>query len=116
MTLHSNLGKVAARLDETIEDVLRDEAARVVRAAKIRVPVSQEAKPHLRDAIRAERISDTEYRVVAGDTERWYGHIVEHGSKRMPPRPFLQPAFESRKPTIMKRAAAAVTLLGKRGR
>ncbi len=112
MTLHSNLSRVATRLDETIEEVLEEEAARVVAAAKARVRVDS---GDLQRAIHYERVTDTEYRVVAGNTKAWYGHIVEHGSVRRPPRPFLQPAFESRKPTIMKRAAAAVTLLGKRG-
>lgn len=59
--------------------------------AKSRVPVDS---GDLRNSIHTERIDDG-YAVVAGDSDVFYGHIVEHGSTRTAPRPFLIPAAEA---------------------
>ena len=48
----------------------------------------------LREAIHVEEVEDGAL-VVAGDTEAWYGRIVEFEFVRTPAQPFLIPAMES---------------------
>lgn len=74
----------------------------VMADAKARVPVRTGA---LRDAIHKDRQSDGVY-VVAGDTEAFYGHMVEHGTSRTPPHPFLVPAVEENRATVEQYARA----------
>jgi HK97 gp10 family phage protein len=94
--LVSRIPEIIAKLDpETLQGV-RDAADEIVRGAQERVPVDSGA---LRDAIHVES-KGMETRVVAGDSQAWYGHIVEHGSTTAPPRPFLIPAYEAVRPSI----------------
>jgi HK97 gp10 family phage protein len=39
--------------------------------------------------------------VVAGDDDVFYGHFVENGTVKQPPRPFLIPALEAAAPGII---------------
>jgi HK97 gp10 family phage protein len=87
----SRLPRVAAELAARLDAVTRAAAERVERRAKTRVPV---ATGRLRDAIHTEREDTAEYVVVAGDTDAFYGHLVEHGGANTPGRPFLTPATE----------------------
>lgn len=89
--LKSRLPQIARSLDEQITPALRIAAEAIEAGAKDRVPV---ASGDLRNAIHTEKIDDG-YRVVAGDSDVFYGHLVEHGTTRTPPRPFLLPAAEA---------------------
>jgi HK97 gp10 family phage protein len=94
--LVSRIPEIIAKLDpETLQGV-RDAADEIARGAQERVPVDSGA---LRDAIHVEA-KGMETRVVAGDAEAWYGHIVEHGGTFQPPHPFLIPAYEAVRPSI----------------
>jgi len=72
-------------------------AETIERAAKERVPV---ASGTLRDAIHTDRKKVAEYEVRAGNTEAFYGHMVEHGTSHSPPHPFLVPALEEEREQV----------------
>jgi HK97 gp10 family phage protein len=103
--LRSRLDRIARSLDEEIDPAMRHVAERVAQGAQARVPVDSGA---LRNAIHVERQDEGAYRVVAGDGDVFYGHIVEHGSVRVPPRPFLLPAAESVRDNIDELVRAAL--------
>ena len=94
--------KLVQAMREIHDDAMR--AARltaevVEKGAKSRVPIDS---GDLRDAIHVEPVEDG-YAVVAGDSDVFYGHIVENGSVNVPPRPFLVPALEAERDNIAKR-------------
>lgn len=101
----SRLPKIAAELRPALDAVAKQAAAQVERGAKSRVPVET---GRLREAIHVEHEGVGEYAVVAGDSEAFYGHIVEHGSVKMPPRPFLIPAAEEARAEIIATAKSAL--------
>ena len=93
--------ELAAKLDAAVSA-----GAEVVEArAKERVPVNT---GKLRDAIRVEHTSPGEAEVVAGNTEVFYGHIVEHGSVHTPAHPFMVPAAEEARAEVTAIVAAAL--------
>ena len=104
MALRSRIDIIASHLDEEIDPAMRQIAEEIVAGAKARVPVESGA---LQRAIHLDRRAEGEYAAVAGDTNAYYGHIVEHGSAAggrgrgpQPPRPFLIPAAEAAKQHI----------------
>ena len=90
--LTSRLDNIAASLDEEIETPIRALAEMIEQEAKARVPVDS---GDLRDAIHSDKLKDGTYAVIAGAKGVFYGHIVENGSVKSAPHPFLVPAFES---------------------
>ena len=42
------------------------------------------------------RLDEEGWRVVAGDRDHFYGHMVEFGSTRAPAHPFLVPSVEAK--------------------
>ena len=106
MTIQNNrLPSIAARLDETVEEAMEDAARFVAESAQARVPV---ATGKLRDAIHVDRMDDDTVAVVAGNTDAWYGHIVEGGGAKTSPKPFLVPAFEANRKLIEQRISDAI--------
>jgi len=104
----SRLPLIAAELEPRLEAIAAAGAELVAARARDRVPVRT---GKLRDAIHVEHTEPGEYAVVAGDTDVFYGHIVEHGGAYTPARPFLIPAGEEARPEIVKLAAAALRTL-----
>jgi HK97 gp10 family phage protein len=84
-------------------------AERVVQSAKDRVPIRSGA---LRNAIHTEDERDPRGGqrtfVIAGNDDVFYGHLVEHGTTHVAPRPFLVPALEEHRADIVMAAAAAI--------
>ena len=78
--------------------MISEGADSVERDAKSRVPV---ATGKLRDAIHMDDEQDEGTYVIGGDTEAWYGHLVEYGTVRTSPRPFLVPALEENRAEIV---------------
>jgi HK97 gp10 family phage protein len=91
VTIKNGIPALMASLDEKTLDGIEEVAERVAEGAKERVPVDSGG---LRDAIHVERTDDA-IRVIAGDTDHFYGHFVEFGTTRRAARPFLTPAFEA---------------------
>lgn len=93
VTLKSRIPLIVADLSSEVLEAVVEGAEEIAQGAKDRVPV---AEGTLRDAIHVE-VDEDESRVsiVAGNTEAFYGHIIEHGSVKTPPRPFLTPAYEA---------------------
>jgi HK97 gp10 family phage protein len=103
--LRSRLNTIASHLDEELDSAMRIVAERIAQGAQDRVPV---ASGQLRDAIHVEKEEDAVYRVVAGDSDVFYGHLVEHGAVNQGPRPFLTPAAESVRDNIDELVRAAL--------
>jgi HK97 gp10 family phage protein len=95
--LKSRLPQIARALDDRLEDVVEDGAEAIAQSAKDRVPVATDA---LRAAIHVADEAEGSY-VIAGDTDVFYGHMVEHGTSHSAPRPFLIPALEENRSRIV---------------
>ena len=108
MTYTSKLPRIAASLVPKLDAAAASAAEIVAGRARDRVPVNT---GRLRDAIHVERDGVSTYAVVAGDTEAFYGHIVEHGSVHTPAHPFLVPALEESRKEALAIAAAALRAL-----
>jgi HK97 gp10 family phage protein len=105
MAYRSRLPQIAAELAVKMDAASRAAAGYVEQQAKNRVPVDS---GRLRDSIHVEREGVGEYVVMAGNTEVFYGHIVEHGGRFVPPRPFMVPAAEDSRGEISAIARAAL--------
>jgi HK97 gp10 family phage protein len=98
VTLKSGIPALISSLDDKTLDAVEEVAERIVEGAQERVPVDS---GELRDAIHVESDRERkEVRVVAGDNDAFYGHLVEYGTTHTPARPFLTPAFEVEKPKL----------------
>lgn len=104
----SRLPMIAAELEAKLTAAVQAGAEVVEQAAKDRVPVNT---GRLRDAIHVEHTGPGEATVVAGDTEAFYGHIVEHGGRYMPAHPFLIPAAEESRAEVVAAVTAALKSL-----
>src|SRR5262245_43856584 len=91
--IRSRIPEIAAELAKQSNGGAKDLADAVSRGAKERVPVG--ATGDLKEAIHVTNEALGDWRVVAGDSKAWYGHIVEHGSVYAAPHPFLLPAMEA---------------------
>jgi len=108
MAYRSRIPRVAALLPIRAAEAARLGAELVERRAKDRVPVRSGA---LRDAIHVEATGLGEFTVVAGNTEVFYGHIVEHGGARTSAQPFLIPAGEETRKDLVKLGIRALRTL-----
>jgi HK97 gp10 family phage protein len=103
----SRIPQIALTLDARITAALRAGAEAVEQDARSRVPV---ASGRLRDAIHTEVEGDDVY-VIAGDDDVFYGHLIEHGTSRVPARPFLVPALEAKRESILGSVNAVLRTL-----
>jgi HK97 gp10 family phage protein len=101
----SRLPQIAAQLDDRIDAGLQVGAKIIAQAARERVPRNTGA---LHDAIHEEKTADGEWAVIAGDTEAFYGHLVEFGTSHTAARPFLTPALEESQGEVLKALNAAL--------
>ncbi len=93
VTLDSRLPGIAAGLQPKVSQAVKKGAQLIAEDAGERV--SRGPDPHhIGDDIHVQRSGPAEYAVVAGREETFYGHILEHGSVKMAPRPFLVPAAD----------------------
>ena len=104
----SRIPEIAATLDARIIAAMRTAVEAVEMDAKARVPV---ASGELRDAIHIETEDRNSVSVVAGDDNVFYGHFVEHGTSRVPARPFLVPALEAKREEILASVNAVLKTL-----
>ena len=103
----SRIPQITAELLPRLEAATGAGAELIAERAKQRVPVNTGA---LRDAIHVEP-DDGGFAVIAGDTEAFYGHIIEHGGVRQPAHPFLIPAAEESREEVISLVAAALRSL-----
>jgi HK97 gp10 family phage protein len=95
--LKSRIPQIIVEIDIRIAEVIDRGTDQVERDAKARVP-RKTSKLH--DAIHKDPRKDGTY-VVGGDDEAWYGHLVEYGTVRTTPQPFLVPALEENRQDIV---------------
>lgn len=99
--LRSRLPRIPAEIEARLEAATAQTAQRVAEAARGKVPV---ATGTLRDAIHLEPNEHGGVFVVAGNTEAFYGHLVEYGTAFTEARPFLLPAAEENRQEHAKNA------------
>jgi HK97 gp10 family phage protein len=98
--LKSRIPQIQAELVAKSEGVMKAGAEAVSVGAKMRAPDAPPEGEGLVEAIHVE--DDVEgFYVVAGDDDVFYGHFVENGTVKQPPRPFLIPALEAAAPGII---------------
>jgi HK97 gp10 family phage protein len=99
--LKSRLPAIIAGLDPRVETALRAGAELVEAEAKTRAPDRPPIGEGLVEAIHVEPDDvGGGYFVVAGDSDVFYGHFLEHGTRHAAARPFLVPALESQSETV----------------
>lgn len=103
----SRIPQITAKLVAEMKTAENAGADLIAQRAKGRVPVDT---GKLRDAIHVEH-DDNGAAVIAGDTDVFYGHIVEHGGARTPAHPFLIPALEESRTEVEALAAAILRTL-----
>jgi HK97 gp10 family phage protein len=94
----NRIPEMIIELDVRVQEAVETGARKVADEAKARVRVDT---GKLRDAIHVEPEKLDAY-VIAGDDDVWYGHLVEHGTTKIPPRPFLVPSLDSNRSGIVK--------------
>lgn len=97
MLVRNRFPQIIAGLNPTVTAAVYAGAKVIEREAKERVPVDS---GDLRSAIHTER-GGNDVRVIAGDSSVFYGHLVENGTTRTPPRPFLVPAVEASRAEVL---------------
>ena len=103
----SRIPAIAAELHPKVQAALHASAEGIADRAKQRAPVET---GRLRDAIHVERDGDDVY-ILGGDSEVWYGHLVEYGTRYVPAQPFLVPAAEEGKDDTVAAVVAALRTL-----
>lgn len=102
--LKSRLPRITVEMQARVTAAVRAGAETVAQEAQSRAPV---ASGDLSRSIHVEQDGD-DVHVVAGDSDVFYGHLVEFGTVRTPARPFLVPALEARRDEIVTAVTAAV--------
>lgn len=100
MSYRSRIPMIAAEMHVRVDEAIEVGTEKIARTARSRVPVET---GNLKDAIH----TDDGY-VIAGDTDAFYGHMVEHGTTHTPPRPFLIPALEENRAEVVALVTAAL--------
>ena len=104
-TLKSRFPMIAAELAPRVSAAVKAGAESISETAKTKVADPPPVGEGLREAIHVENSGPASYSVIAGNSDVFYGHMVEHGTSHSAPKPFLIPAMEERKDD----AAALVT-------
>jgi len=102
----SRIPAIVVALPEAISEALESGAEDVADGARERVPVDH---GDLRDSIHTEPDdAGNGFYVVAGNSDVFYGHMVEHGTVKRGPHPFLIPALEANAAGLVTKVGAAV--------
>lgn len=97
LMLNSRLKTIARRLEEGLDDALKQVADDIAAGARSRVPVDS---GDLKASIRVDKRGDGEYAIVAGDGDAYYARLVEQGTVKRPATPYLQPAVEAERDNL----------------
>jgi len=101
-TLKSRLDGIAASLQPKVGAAVRAGAETVSETAQANLHAGGHVlSEDLANATHVERRGGAEYAVVAGDDDAFYGHMVENGTTRAAPYPFLVPALEECEDTVL---------------
>lgn len=101
VALKSRIPLIIGETDDRLLEAVTELGERIADGARGRVPVATGA---LRDAIHV-RVRGQDVAVVAGDSTAYYGHMVENGTVKMPPHPFLVPAYEAERANLAEIAS-----------
>lgn len=109
-TLKSRFPMIVAELRPRVSAAVKESAQAIADRAAENVAYGPDPH-HIRDDIHVERVDSAEYAVVAGKEDTFYGHMLEHGTTKMAPRPFLIPAAEVETPAAAARVTAVLRSL-----
>lgn len=104
VVLKSDLDDISRRLPKKVADRVEAGAELIAKQAAVFVQVGKGPK-HLRDDIHVEKTGRAEYTVYAGRRDTFYAHFLEFGTVHAAPFPFLIPAFEMHKDTVVAMVA-----------
>lgn len=107
-TLKSRFPEIEASLRPRVGAAVKAGAEVVAGRASARVPDAPPLAEGLVAAISVEREDVAEYAIVAGNSEVFYGHMVEHGTSHSAPQPFLVPSLEESEQEIVALVTAAL--------
>jgi HK97 gp10 family phage protein len=104
--LKSRLPEIPEEIVVRLAEAVHEGAQRVAENARDRAPVATGA---LRESIHTEpapenKTGPAEWVVAGGqvgDTDVYYGHMVEYGTAHSMPRPFLGPAAEDNRDDVV---------------
>jgi HK97 gp10 family phage protein len=105
MRSYNRFPQIIAELEAKADLATRAVAERIEQEAKQRVHVNS---GDLRDEIHVDREESKKYYVVAGDTDVFYGHMEEFGTRHSSAHPFLVPALEANRDTALATFKAAL--------
>lgn len=110
-TLTSGIGVAAAVLQDVADGKIEDALKPVVESAQNNYRSLPGIKnDRLADDIHVEKLPNGEFSVIGGERKNgtFYGHLVENGFRGsgkhpgQPPKPFLLPAFEEHRESIIE--------------
>lgn len=99
-TLKSRLPQIIAEMEPEIRGAMFAGAELIEARAEERVHDAPPIGEGLIGAIHIEETDDG-YSVVAGDTDHFYGHMLENGTSHSAPYPFLVPAKEESEDEVL---------------
>jgi HK97 gp10 family phage protein len=103
--LVSRIPQITRELRSDLDSGLKRGADLVAVAAEGRVSVRT---GKLRASIHVAKTGISEYEVIAGNDEVFYGNMVEHGTTHSAPQPFLVPSLEGSRSAVLALAREAL--------
>lgn len=103
----SRIPEIASEMPHAVKVALEDGAHLIAQEAKQRAPDAPPYGEGLVEAIHVEEEPEGFY-VVAGDSDVFYGHLVEHGTSHSAPRPFLIPSLVDQASEVVGLARSSV--------
>ena len=105
--LRSRIPQIIAAMPAQVTTAVHAGGEMIAEDARMRVPVDE---GDLQDAIHVRK-AELEAHVVAGNSEIYYGHMVEFGARSGPIQPFLVPAKEAREGDVVNGIANVLKAL-----
>lgn len=99
VSFHSSFPRLRAHARARAAVAVRGSAEAIAQGARDRVPVDT---GDLEETIEVVQRSPLKARVQAGSREAFYPHMVENGTVRSAPRPFMLPAAEQEAPAFTR--------------
>lgn len=101
-TLKSRLDGIALELQPRVGAAVKAGAEIIAEQAQANLVAGGHIRnDELGPAIHVEREGGAEYSVVAGDDDVFWGHLLENGTTRAQPYPFLVPALMEHEDTVV---------------
>lgn len=111
VTLKDRLPEINASLRPKVTTALKHGAQDVADNATMRAPRSTADKPHMADHIEVRRRGAGAYGVGIYDSDFFYARFVERGTVHQAAQPFLVPAAEDEKESVVVKVEVVLKTL-----